>query len=102
MQSFKDHFNSGYRDANGDVTMSPREVSLIVALLSAGTVIGALVSAPVGDKWGRRRSLIGAVGVFCIGAIFQVCATNVALLTVGRFVEDPFGGAPTEMIPALT
>lgn len=84
MKSFKDHFNSGYQDTEGEITMSPKEVALIVAMLSFGTVLGALVSAPVGDKWGRRRSLIGAVGVFCIGGIFQVCATNVALLVVGR------------------
>jgi len=84
MKSFKEHFNTGYHDSTGAITMSPREVALIVAMLSFGTILGALASAPVGDKWGRRRSLIGAVGVFCIGAIFQVCATNVALLVVGR------------------
>jgi MFS family permease len=84
MQSFKDHFNTGYLDQDGHLNMSPKEVAFIVAMLSFGTVIGALFSAPVGDKWGRRRSLIGAIGVFCIGAIFQVCATNVELLVVGR------------------
>lgn len=87
MQAFRDHFNSGYQDTDGTYMMSPREVSLIVAMLSAGTVIGALLSAQVGDRWGRRRSLIGAIGVFCIGAILQVCADNVATLVVGRCVE---------------
>lgn len=92
MHAFREHFNSGYRDSDGQYVMSPREVSLIVAMLSAGTVLGALAAAPVGDKWGRRRSLIGAIGVFSIGAILQVCASNVATLVVGRCVRGPCGG----------
>jgi len=88
MKSFKDDFNSGYLDDDGKLSMSPREVSLIVAMLSAGTVLGALLAAPAGDRWGRRHSLIGAIGVFCIGAILQVCAENVATLTAGRGVPS--------------
>lgn len=99
MESFKDHFNSGYRDEFGHFDMSPREVSLIVAMLSAGTVLGALMSAPAGDRWGRRYSLVGAIGVFCIGAIFQVCAENVATLTVGRGVAGIGVGTVSVLVP---
>ncbi|KAK5663765.1 hypothetical protein OQA88_4196 [Cercophora sp. LCS_1] len=99
MDSFVEHFNSGYKDMAGNLTMSPREVSLIVAMLSAGTVVGALVSAPMGDIWGRRRSLIVAVGVFCIGAIFQVCATNVATLVVGRTLAGVGVGTISVLVP---
>lgn len=89
MDSFKQHFNSGFHEPDGSLNMSPREVSLIVAMLSAGTVLGALLAAPAGDQWGRRHALIAAIGVFCIGAILQVCAENVATLTVGRCVPVP-------------
>jgi len=85
MNKFKEDFSTGYREPISDEKgMYPSEVSLIVAMLSAGTMMGALISAPMGDFWGRRLSLIAAIGVFCIGAIFQVCATNVPLLVVGR------------------
>ena len=67
--------------------MTPNQVSLIVSMLSAGTILGALVSAPLGDRFGRRRSLIGAIGIFCFGAIFQVCAADIPLLLVGRYVD---------------
>ncbi len=91
MDTFIRDFNTGYMglDNVGQLrpAMSPSETALIVAMLSAGTVIGALISAPVGDKWGRRRSLIGAIGVFCIGGIFQVCASDIPLLTIGRCVH---------------
>lgn len=86
MDTFREDFTTGFIDEDGKPGMYPNQVSLIVAMLSAGTAIGALLAAPVGDYWGRRLSLIGAVGVFCVGAIFQVCATNVPLLVVGRCV----------------
>jgi MFS family permease len=84
METFKHDFTTGFIDADGRPGMYPKEVALIVAMLSVGTAVGALLSAPIGDRWGRRLSLIFAIGIFCIGGIFQVCATNVALLVVGR------------------
>jgi predicted MFS family arabinose efflux permease len=86
MDTFRQDFTTGFIDSDNRPGISPQEVSLIVSMLSAGTVVGALLAAPAGDIWGRRLSLIAAVGVFCVGAVFQVCATNIALLVVGRFV----------------
>ena len=86
MDPFKHDFSTGATDGEGNPIMTPGQVSLIVAMLSAGTAVGALVSAPIGDRWGRRLSLIFAIGVFCVGAILQLCAVNVPLLVVGRCV----------------
>ncbi|KAK3335990.1 general substrate transporter [Cercophora scortea] len=68
-------------------------------MLSAGTAVGALLAAPVGDLYGRRRSLIGAVMVFCVGAIFQVCATNIAMLVAGRTVAGVGVGTVSVLVP---
>ena len=87
MTSFKAQFTTGYTDKNGDPAISPSQVSLIVSMLSAGTVLGSLISAPMGDFFGRRRSLISAIGIFCFGVIFQVCASDIPLLLVGRCVS---------------
>lgn len=86
MKSFKDHFSTGFKGIDGEPSISPKESALVVAMLSAGTAIGALLSAPLGDQYGRRRSLIGAIGIFVIGAILQVCAHNIGLLVAGRCV----------------
>jgi len=89
MDAFKRDFTTGYVSEDDKLGMSPAQVALIVAMLSAGTAVGALLSAPMGDFWGRRTSLIVAIGIFCIGAILQVCASRIPLLVVGRYEQEP-------------
>lgn len=87
MESFREHFSPGFTNESGEPDIPPNQVSLVVAMLSAGTAVGALCSAPVADFYGRRLSLILGIVIFCIGAIFQVSATNIPLLVVGRLVD---------------
>ncbi|KAB5578415.1 general substrate transporter [Coniochaeta sp. 2T2.1] len=99
MRSFLDQFSTGARDKNGLPSLKPEQISIIVAILSAGTMLGALISAPVGDYFGRRLSLIGSVAVFCFGVIFQVCADNIPLLLVGRFFAGVGVGIVSVLVP---
>jgi predicted MFS family arabinose efflux permease len=86
MTAFREQFSTGHRDTDKKLDISPSESSIIVAILSAGTVIGALLAAPAGDSLGRRMSLILGVAVFAFGAVFQVCAQDIPMLLVGRYV----------------
>ncbi|KAL1838137.1 hypothetical protein VTJ49DRAFT_2988 [Mycothermus thermophilus] len=99
MDTFKHDFSTGFTDENGRPGMYPGQVALIVAMLSAGTTVGALLSAPIADQWGRRLSLIFAIGIFCIGAIFQVAANNVALLATGRTLAGVGVGMVSVLVP---
>lgn len=91
MRSFRDQFSTGHRDASG-LTLTPSQTAIVVAILSVGTVLGALLAAPVGDHFGRRVSLIAAVTVFNFGCIFQVCAQAIPMMLVGRYVHWILGG----------
>ncbi|ROV94960.1 hypothetical protein VMCG_08329 [Cytospora schulzeri] len=99
MDSFKNTFSTGYRDANGYLAISPSQTAIIVAILSAGTVLGALLAAPIGDYFGRRLSLIAAVTVFNFGVIFQVCAQTIPTLLVGRFFAGVGVGTVSVLVP---
>lgn len=83
MKSFIRDFGS--LNEEGQTVMKPNESSNIVAILSAGTALGALLAAPSGDSIGRRLSLLVSVAVFCVGGILQVCAYNIPMLLVGRY-----------------
>jgi SP family sugar:H+ symporter-like MFS transporter len=100
MKVFKEQFGTlDCDDHQGEMDICPEDSSIIVAILSAGTVLGALLAAPMGDTLGRRHSLLVAVGVFCIGAIFQVCAQQIPMLLVGRAFAGIGVGAISVLVP---
>jgi MFS family permease len=85
MDAFINQFNAGYVDQGTQHTqIAPSQTAIIVAILSAGTALGALIAAPAGDMMGRRISLLLSIGIFCFGVIFQVCADAIPMLLVGR------------------
>jgi MFS family permease len=86
MRWWLDHFSTGYRDKEGHLSITPTEQSEIVSILSAGTFFGALLAAPIGDKLGRRMSLMLATVVFSFGVALQTAALQIPLFTAGRWV----------------
>ncbi|KAI0444441.1 general substrate transporter [Xylaria telfairii] len=99
MRSFRDQFSTGFRDDHGELALRPDQISITVAILSAGTFAGALISAPFGDWIGRRLSIIAAIGVFILGVIFQVTAPALPLLLAGRFFAGVGVGAVSVLVP---
>ncbi|KAI2626406.1 general substrate transporter [Xylaria nigripes] len=99
MRSFRDQFSTGYHDSKGLLNLAPAQVSITVAILSAGTVTGALVSAPFADWIGRRLSIIASIGVFILGVIIQITASALPLLLVGRLIAGVGIGAVSVLVP---
>ena len=61
--------------------------SLVVSLMSIGSLVGALSGAYTADWWGRRWSLSFGVLIFIIGNVLQITAmTSWVHLMVGRLV----------------
>ncbi|PSN65012.1 general substrate transporter [Corynespora cassiicola Philippines] len=84
-RDFIDRFGQTQPDGSKafDVTIQ----SLIVSLMSIGTLFGALSGAYTADWWGRRRSLSFGVFIFVIGNVIQITAMRSWVhLTVGRIV----------------
>lgn len=97
MKYWRDTFSTGHRNKDGELDITTSESSLIVSILSAGTFLGALAAAPMGDYLGRRWGLIASNVVFDLGVILQTAATANPLLIAGRF----FAGFGVGLISAL-
>ncbi|KAI4593553.1 glucose transporter [Pestalotiopsis sp. 9143b] len=99
MDAFTKQFSTGFVDDSGSPAFAPSQTAIIVAILSAGTALGALLGAPAADTIGRRWSLMVSVGVFCFGVIFQMCADAIPMLLVGRFFAGVGVGAISLLVP---
>jgi SP family sugar:H+ symporter-like MFS transporter len=72
----------------------------IVALLSIGTLIGAIVAAPIADRAGRRYSIVFWNMVFCVGLIVQISTVNKWYqIAIGRWVAGLGVGALSVLTP---
>lgn len=60
--------------------------AVITAILSAGTLVGSLVSGYFADKFGRRDSIIIGCATYAAGVVLQVAGNSVNPLIVGRAV----------------
>lgn len=59
----------------------------IVSLLQAGCFFGSLAVAPLGERFGRKPSLVIAGIAFCIGSLMQTVSHGlVAPMFVGRAI----------------
>ena len=68
-------FGKVFTDANGlnpTCAITTSQKSLVVSILSVGTVFGALAAAPIADMTGRKMGIIISCLVFSIGVAFQV------------------------------
>lgn len=94
---FIDRFGQG---PPGDRAFIPINQSLLVSLMSIGTLIGALSGAYTADWWGRRRSLSFGVFMFIVGNIIQITAmSHWGHMTAGRAIAGL--GVGTSNSPTL-
>jgi len=72
----------------------------IVALLSIGTLLGALTAAPIADAVGRKYSIVFWNMVFCVGIIVQIATeTKWYQIAIGRWVAGLGVGALSVLVP---
>ncbi|KAF2262818.1 MFS monosaccharide transporter-like protein [Lojkania enalia] len=98
MEDFLRRF--GQRHDDGTPYFSNVRSGLIVALLSIGTLIGALVGAPIADWIGRKMSIIFWCVIFSVGIIVQISATDKWYqVMLGRLVAGFGVGALSLLVP---
>ena len=65
-------------------SFTSHERSILVAILSLGTFIGALIAPLASDRYGRKFSIMMSSGlIFITGNILQIASASIALMCVG-------------------
>ncbi|CCD46006.1 similar to MFS sugar transporter [Botrytis cinerea T4] len=71
----------------------------ITCAMPAGSLIGALASSFIADRWSRRASIQIASIFWIVGAIIQCASINVAMLVVGRVIAGICVGIASAICP---
>ena len=64
--------------------LTARTVSIIVATPTAGSLVGALINSTCGDRFGRKKTMLGGCVISLIASIIQTASYNVVMITIGR------------------
>ncbi|KAK5626231.1 hypothetical protein RRF57_001946 [Xylaria bambusicola] len=102
MPDFLQRFGEYLPDDEGNYSWKFTSVrsGLIVGLLSIGTLVGALIAAPIADRIGRRLSISLWCAVVSIGFVIQIAANDAyEQIVVGRLVAGFGVGALSLLVP---
>ncbi|CAG7977449.1 unnamed protein product [Penicillium salamii] len=99
MKDFLERY--GELGPDGDYHFSNVRSGLIVGLLSIGTLIGALVAAPIADRLGRKWSISAWSMMVCVGVTIQISSPfgKWYQVAMGRWVAGLGVGAVSLLVP---
>ncbi|KAH7121831.1 general substrate transporter [Dactylonectria estremocensis] len=87
MAPFNADFGSGH-GAEGVKMLTSTDISLIVALPNSGCLLGLPLAAILGDRIGRKKTLLIGCAFNALGAAIQTGAPNLATMVVGRWFTN--------------
>ncbi|KIM75302.1 hypothetical protein PILCRDRAFT_827406 [Piloderma croceum F 1598] len=77
----------------------PNVQGAIVAAIPAGSLVGSLMVTWLGDKIGRKRTIIIAGIIWVIGSTLQCAAINRGMLVAGRIISGTSVGLSSAIVP---
>ena len=86
-----------------DVNQATIVAGILVTLFTIGNTLGALIMAYPADRWGRKRTLQGTIGLYALGCLFTGLSPNWMIMSVARFIEGlGNGGEDCARLPYVT
>ena len=82
-------------DLNGKTTL----ISTVTALYDIGCFFGAILAIVIGDRLGRKKSVLVGTTIMSVGALLQITAYSVPQMIVGRIVAGIGNGINTAVAP---
>ncbi|KAI8058669.1 general substrate transporter [Gilbertella persicaria] len=82
------------------IPMPDSQYSLVVSVLTAGGLLGALSAPFFNDRYGRRSTLFGTNLLLSSGSLITTLASTPERMMIGRFLSGIGSGIVTVVVPA--
>lgn len=82
------------------MNVEPHAAQLLISLSILSIALGNLMVAPLSDRYGRRRIVLVALGLFVLGSAAGIVASSLDMLVVARVVQAFGGGAAMSVMRA--
>ncbi|KAL5521975.1 hypothetical protein ACEPAF_1831 [Sanghuangporus sanghuang] len=99
LQTFEDTFPQVVTDTPYPTNHATLQ-SFVVAVYELGCLVGALSNLWVGDKLGRRRTIMVGGTIMIVGAALQTASVSYAMLVVARIITGIGNGLNTSTVPS--
>jgi MFS transporter, DHA1 family, multidrug resistance protein len=80
--------------------VAPHAAQLLISLSILAIALGNLTVAPLSDRYGRRRIVLVALGLFVLGSAAGIVAESLGALVAARVVQAFGGGAAMSVMRA--
>ncbi|KAK7021306.1 high affinity glucose transporter [Paramarasmius palmivorus] len=71
----------------------------IVAAMPAGSLVGALAVTQLGDRLGRKKTIMLAALIWIVGSVLQCASVNRGMLVAGRVIAGLSVGISSAVVP---
>ncbi|MBT7953254.1 MAG: multidrug effflux MFS transporter [Gammaproteobacteria bacterium] len=86
----------------GDLgVINPNHNQLIISVIFFGVAIGQLLYGPLSDSIGRKPAIYIGIGIFMLGSIMSLFATNFPVMLAGRLLQGLGIAGPRIVMMAL-
>lgn len=82
-----------------EFSLAPGYEELIIGIISIGAVLGALVSGPLSDRFGRKKIVLASSLLFIASSIQLSLAYDVTTLVMGRILVGFAIGIASTIVP---
>lgn len=80
---------------------NPNDTQLVISSLFLGFAAGQMLAGPISDSFGRKPVVYVGYGVFVIGCLLSIFATNYSMMLVGRVLQGLGAACPRIITVAI-
>lgn len=79
--------------------MNTTQFGVVSSIFTLGGLLGALAAGSFSAKYGRYKAMLITTLPFIVGPVFEALSSNIAILTIGRFISGLGAGAAVVVVP---